>query len=146
MAPMSVPPPPGPSVDAQPPILDPSDFARQALGALDASEGRRRRRKRDTTPDAIGLGIKRDLLERLSAEGPPAEGLEPWLLHQVVGAPASGPVRALCAEILLEYRIACADPTFRGWLAEGAPSADADVTPDEVGPTRARIPGQESPP
>jgi hypothetical protein len=33
------------------------------LNALEASEGRRQRRKRDTTPDAIGLGIKRRLLE-----------------------------------------------------------------------------------
>ncbi len=126
--------------------LRPSDFARQALDALDAAEGRRRRRKRDTTPDAIGLGIKRDLLARLSAEDPPVEGLEPWLLRQIVGAPASGPVRALCTEILAEYRYAWADPIFRGWLAEGAPSADADLAPDEVGPTRVRIPHQESPP
>jgi hypothetical protein len=42
-----------------------------------------------------------------------------------VRAPASGPVRALCSEIFGEYRHACSDSTFRGWLAEGAPSADA---------------------
>src|SRR5438132_12968000 len=42
----------------------PAVVCRELLAALDASEGRRRRRKRDTTPDAIGLTIKRDLLER----------------------------------------------------------------------------------
>jgi hypothetical protein len=38
------------------------------LAALDASEGRRRRRKRDQTPDAIGLAIKRRLLEQAVRE------------------------------------------------------------------------------
>src|SRR2546422_5226163 len=38
----------------------PGEICRELLAALDASEGRRRRRKRDTTPDAIGLTIKRD--------------------------------------------------------------------------------------
>jgi hypothetical protein len=33
------------------------------LAALDASESRRGRRKRDTTPDAIGIALKRHLLE-----------------------------------------------------------------------------------
>src|SRR5690606_22702639 len=45
------------------PPARPADFCRGLLAALDASEGRRRRRKRDTTPDAIGLAIKRELLE-----------------------------------------------------------------------------------
>jgi hypothetical protein len=132
--------------DAGPAGLEPAAFARQALDALDASEGRRRRRKRDTTPDAVGLGIKRDLLERLEAEGPAAGELELWLLRRAVAAPASGPVRALCAEILTEYRYASVDPRFRGWLAEGAPSADADPSDDQLGPTRVRIHGQESRP
>ncbi|HEV8634395.1 MAG TPA: type III secretion fhipep protein [Chloroflexota bacterium] len=140
----------GPStLNPQPSTLEawrPADFGRRALSALDASEGRRRRRKRDTTPDAIGMGIKRDLLERLAAEDPPPERFEAWLLQQVTAAPASGPVRALCAEMLSEYRFAGADPTFRRWLAEGAPSADADLEPSEIGPTRVRIPIQESPP
>jgi hypothetical protein len=42
--------------------LRPAEFCRQLLATLDVSEGRRKRRKRDTTPDAIGLAIKRDLL------------------------------------------------------------------------------------
>ena len=44
-------------------ILRPADFCREMLATIDASEGRRRRRKRNTTPDAIGLELKRTLLE-----------------------------------------------------------------------------------
>jgi hypothetical protein len=109
--------------------LSPGEFGRRLLSAMDASEGRRKRRKRDTTPDAIGLEIKRDLLRRAAAEGPPAEAFEAWLLTQVLTAPASGPVRALCAEILDEYRFARQDRAFGHWLAAGAPSADASDQP-----------------
>ena len=48
--------------------LRPGEFSRLLLRALDAAEGRRKRRKRDTTPDAIGLGIKRELLVESTAE------------------------------------------------------------------------------
>ena len=106
-------------------MLRPGEFCRQLLSATDASEGRRKRRKRDTTPDAIGLAIKRDLLAGAVLDDPAPEHFERWLLEQTVRAPASGPVRALCSEIFAEYRQACSDPTFRNWLAEGAPSADA---------------------
>ena len=44
-------------------LLRPAEFARRLLATLAASEGRRKRRKRNTTPDSIGLGIKHDLLE-----------------------------------------------------------------------------------
>ena len=108
-------------------VLRPGEFSRLLLNALEASEGRRKRRKRDTTPDAIGLGIKRDLLRRAVAEDPAPEAFEAWLLTQALGAPASGPVRALCAEILDEYRFARHDPDFGRWLAAGAPSADAET-------------------
>jgi hypothetical protein len=107
-------------------VLRPGDFCRQAFRALDASEGRRRRRARDTTPDAIGLALKRDLLERAAAADPAPAMFEAWLLEQALAAPASGPVRALCGEILAEYRIACVDPAFGQWLAAGAPSADVE--------------------
>ena len=123
--------------------LRPGEFSRLLIGALGASEGRRRRRKRDTTPDAIGLSIKRELLERAAEEDPAPEQFERWLLEQAIGSEVPGPVRALCGEILSDYRVACADPGFRAWLAEGAPSADAEPSPDEVGPTRVRIPLQE---
>ena len=108
--------------------LRPGEFNRLLLNALDSSEGRHKRRKRDTTPDRIGLDIKRDLLLRATAEDPAPEGFEGWLLAQALAVPASGPVRALCAEILHEYRVAAHDPDFRRWLLEGAPSADAEAS------------------
>jgi hypothetical protein len=51
-------------------------------------------------------------------------------MEQALAAPASGPVRAMCGEILTEYRIACVDPGFSQWLAAGAPSADAEESAD----------------
>ena len=105
--------------------LRPAEFARRLKATLAASEGRRKRRKRDTTPDAIGLGIKHDLLAGTIADDPEPDDFEAWLLERALSAPASGPVRALCGEIFDEYRFAAADPGFGRWLAEGAPSADA---------------------
>lgn len=113
----------------------PGVFSSRALAALDASEGRRRQRKRDTTPDAIGLAIKRDLLTRAAEDDPEPEDFEGWLFTQAISAPAGGPVRALCAEILSDYRLASLDPAFDRWLAEGAYSDDvhADSAPDPLG-------------
>ena len=107
------------------PPLRPADFCRQLLAALDASEGRRKRRKRDTTPDAIGMTIKRHLLERAIQDNPEPEAFEPWLMErcQVVGG-TSGPVRAMAQEVLADWRLAEAAPAFREWLARGAPSDD----------------------
>jgi hypothetical protein len=105
----------------------PADLCRELLAALEASEGRRRRRKRDTTPDAIGLGIKRALLERAIADDPEPEALEGWLLERCLEGEATvsvGAVRAMAREILAEWRLVAADPAFRAWLSQGAPSAD----------------------
>src|SRR5258707_1737207 len=60
----------------------PGEICRELLATLDASEGRRRRRKRDTTPDAIGLTIKRELLERAVAPDPEPDAFEEWLHRQ----------------------------------------------------------------
>jgi len=108
------------------PSLRPAEFCRQLLAALDASEGRRKRRKRDTTPDAIGMAIKRDLLERAAQENPAPENFEHWLMERCrdVGA-ASGPVRAMAQEVFAEWRLADASGVFRDWLDQGAPSDDA---------------------
>ncbi len=108
-------------------MLRPAAFSQLLLNALEASEGRRKRRKRNTTPDRIGLDIKRDLLERAAEDDPAPEAFEAWLLQQAMSAPASGPVRALCSEILAEYEMARYDPDFGRWLAQGAPSADAET-------------------
>jgi hypothetical protein len=118
----------------------PGEFCRHLLNALDASEGRSKRRKRDQTPDTIGLGLKRALLERATEADPDPEAFEAWLIEQVLAEPASGGLRAMCGEVLDDYRFAAADPTFRQWLADGAPSADAGEPMDfiERGPRRQR--------
>jgi hypothetical protein len=107
--------------------LRPARLCRELLAAMEASEGRRRRRKRDTTPDSIGLGIKRELLERAIAADPDPDEFESWLLERTLadeGDASVGGVRAMAIELLHEWRLAEASPTFKGWLDKGAPSDD----------------------
>lgn len=110
--------------------LEPREVCAALLAALDATEGRRRKRKRDTTADSIGLEIKRELLERAVREQPAGDAFEGWLIEQCQSLGAEGygigPVRAMAKDILDEWRFALAAPSFRAWLASGAPSADAD--------------------
>jgi hypothetical protein len=107
--------------------LRPADVCRALLAALEASEGRRRRRKRDTTPDQIGLGIKRALLTAAVADDPDPDAFEGWLLTRCLAAgPGSseGSVRAMALEVFDEWRLASASGAFSAWLASGAPSED----------------------
>jgi hypothetical protein len=113
-----------PPQQPQPPR--PAQICRELLNALQASEGRRKRRKRDTTPDAIGLEVKRDLLVRAVAADPEPADFEAWLLEQC-GGEGEGGVRAMALTIFEEWRLAHAAESFRGWLAEGAPSDDAST-------------------
>jgi hypothetical protein len=97
------------------------------LAALEASEGRRRRRKRDTTPDAIGMTLKRDLLSQAVAEDPDPERFEAWLLQSCLAGAESasmGAMRAMAKEVLVEWRLAASLADFRAWLERGAPSED----------------------
>jgi hypothetical protein len=114
-----------------PRALRPADLCRELLAALEASESRRKRRKRDTTPDRIGLEIKRGLLAAAVAGDPPPDAFEPWLLEQALAAAnrpsGTGGVRAMALEILAEWRLAEASPAFTQWLADGAPSDDRDA-------------------
>jgi hypothetical protein len=119
--------------------LTPGEYCRLALRALDSSEGRTRRRKRDQTPDTLGLGIKRDLLERAAQADPPPETFAAWLLEQVLATPASGPARAMSLQILDEYRAAQITPGLSEWLLQGAPSADADRAGDARPKTDAEV-------
>jgi hypothetical protein len=96
--------------------MTPREFSRALLAALEASEGRRRARKRDQTPDAIGLALKRRLLERAIQESPSADGFEAWLLY------AGNP---MAVTVLEEWRLAHTMPQFASWLERGAPSEDA---------------------
>jgi hypothetical protein len=105
----------------------PAEFARGLLLALEASEGRRRRRKRDQTPDAIGLGIKRRLLESAVADDPDAEDFERWLVERCLAEAdqaSVGGARAMALEIFAEWRLAARSPAFSTWLAQGAVSDD----------------------
>ena len=107
--------------------LRPADVCRALLAALDASEGRRRRRKRDQTPDAFGLGIKRALLERAVAADPPPEAFEAWLMAYPLGQGApelAGPSLAMARGVFEEWQLARSMGEFREWLEQGAPSAD----------------------
>jgi hypothetical protein len=98
------------------------------LAALDASEGRSRRRKRDQTPDRIGLSIRRDLLADAVRDDPEPAAFEGWLLERSLaadGGPSVGAVRAIALDVLSEWRLAAGSPSFERWLASGAPSDDA---------------------
>ena len=105
----------------------PAEICGRLLAALDASEGRRRRRKRDTTPDSLGMAIKRRLLEETVRDDPDPEAYEGWLLERCLGSnEPSGPVQAMAREIFAEWTLAREFTVFRSWLLQGAPSDDAE--------------------
>ena len=107
--------------------LRPAVVCGALLGALEASEGRRRRRKRDTTPDAIGMALKRELLIETTEADPDAAAFEAWLLERCLARAAGGALgasRAMALEIVDEWRLAAASPEFRTWLEAGARSED----------------------
>ncbi len=105
----------------------PAEVCRALLAALEASEGRRRSRKRDQTPDAIGLTVKRELLARAVEEDPEPEAFEAWLLEYPRTCEASelaGPAEAMARSVFEEWRLAHSLEEFRMWLDRGAPSED----------------------
>jgi hypothetical protein len=107
--------------------LRPAAFCGVLVSALDASEGRRRRRKRDTTPDAIGMSLKRSLLDAAIADDPDPDGFEAWLLDRCLkraDAAAAGALRAMARDVLAEWQLAAVSTAFRDWLEAGAPSED----------------------
>lgn len=122
----------------------PARVCGQLLSALEASEGRRRTRKRNTTPDAIGMAIKRRLLEDAVRHDPEPGDFGVWLWERCLswndagerggetGASASGPIQAMALSILSEWRLAQSSVAFRRWLDEGARSADARGTRPEL--------------
>ena len=123
----------GPQTDAtSPEAMRPAHFCAELLNALEASDGRRKRRVRDTTPDAIGLRIKRDLLEQAVRDDPAPADFEAWLVERCFDAGlADGPVRAMALSIWDEWRLAASSGEFRQWLAQGSPSDDRDISPSE---------------
>src|SRR5262245_15760327 len=121
--------------DSSSQTLRPAAVCKALLAALEAAEGRRRKRKRDQTPDGIGLSIKRSLLERAAQEDPNPEAFEQWLLDysaKYATLESSGAVSAMARAVLDEWRLAHSLKEFRVWLEQGAPSDDAkDEKPRE---------------
>jgi hypothetical protein len=109
-------------------VVRPATVCAALLAALDASDGRRRKRKRDQTPDRIGLAIKRELLEDAVRDDPAPDAFEAWLLERCLDpgpGRSVGSVRAMARDLLLEWQLARSAESFRDWLARGAPSDDA---------------------
>ena len=118
-----------PAIDGTPPGQSgaprPAMICAQLLRAMGASEGRRKRRKRDTTPDALGMAIMRGLLEAVIVEDPEPEEFEVWLFARVQAAGGlAGATRAMAMQVRDEWTYALASGGFRDWLASGAPSDD----------------------
>jgi hypothetical protein len=114
------------------PHFRPADVCRALLAALDAAEGRRRNRKRDQTPDAIGLAIKREVLESVVHDDPGPELFESWLLEYIEKKErdhSPGAVSAMARSVLDEWRLAHSMNDFKAWLDSGAPSDDASAGP-----------------
>jgi hypothetical protein len=113
----------------------PAEICKALLAALDAADGRRRKRKRDQTPDSIGLSIKRELLEHAVRDDPSPEAFDEWLLNYPMThaePESSGAVSAMARAVLEEWRLAHSLDEFRVWLEQGAPSDDAkDEKPKE---------------
>lgn len=105
--------------------LRPARVCTTLLAALDASEGRSRARKRDQTPDSIGLAIRRTLLEQAAHDDPEPEAFERWLLDHVEASAAPGAACAIARAVLDEWRLAHRMESFAAWLEQGAPSEDA---------------------
>jgi len=103
----------------------PATVCQQLLQATDASEGRRKRRKRNTTPDALGMEVKRELLEAAVGDDPDPDDFEAWLFARVqASGTLAGATRAMAMQIWDEWQFAVASGGFREWLAAGAPSDD----------------------
>jgi hypothetical protein len=115
------------SAAAEPGHYRPAKVCGLLLAALEASEGRRRRRKRNTTPDSLGMAIKRRLLEETVRSDPEPDDYEGWLLERcLTSEDPSGPVRAMAMDILADWHLARSSSAFRIWLDRGAPSDDGD--------------------
>ena len=111
--------------------VTPLDVCGGLLNALDASEGRRRRRSRNTTADSIGLAIQRGLLEDVVREGPSAEEFERWLQERCVAQGESdGAHRAMALLIWHEWKLASEAEDVGAWLMSGARSDDREGLSD----------------
>jgi hypothetical protein len=107
--------------------LTPAELSRGLLGALDASEGRRRRRARNTTADSIGLDIQRGLLDDIVRDDPAPDEFEAWLLARCEAEGAGdGAMRAMALSVWEQWQLAQRAPDVRAWIVAGARSDDRD--------------------
>jgi hypothetical protein len=105
--------------------LTPVELCRGLLGALDASEGRRRRRARNTTADSIGMEIQRALLEGVVQEAPDAADFERWLLERCMAEGESdGATRAMALFFWLLWLLVSVAVGFRFCIIRGGRSDD----------------------
>lgn len=108
-------------------MLTPAELCRGLLGALEASEGRRKRRARDTTADSIGLAIQRELLEQIVREAPAPDEFEAWLLNRCEAeGVGDGAVRSMALSIWDQWQLAQRAPDVRAWILAGAQSDDRE--------------------
>ena len=107
--------------------VTPAELCRGLLGALDASEGRRKRRARDTTADSIGLATQRDLLEEIVRDEPAPDEFEAWLLTRCEAeGVGDGAVRSMALQIWDQWQLAQRAPDVRAWIVAGARSDDRE--------------------
>jgi hypothetical protein len=107
--------------------LTPAELCRGLLGALDASEGRRRRRSRNTTADSIGLAIQHELLEAAVRDEPAPDDFEAWLLDRCLAeGVADGAQRAMALFIWDQWQLALRAPDIRAWIIAGGQSDDRE--------------------
>jgi hypothetical protein len=107
--------------------LTPAQLCRGLLGALDASEGRRRRRARNTTPDSIGLAIQREILEAAVHDDPAPDEFEAWLLERCLAeGVGDGAQRAMSLFIWDQWQLAVRAPDVQAWILAGGHSDDRE--------------------
>lgn len=107
--------------------VTPVELCRGLLGALDASEGRRKRRARNTTADSIGMALQRELLEDVVREDPAPDEFEAWLLHRCEKeGVADGAIRAMALSVWDQWQLAQRAPDVRAWILAGAHSDDRE--------------------
>jgi hypothetical protein len=119
------------STDPAPPEdpLRPRDLALLLLASGDLLP---RERARDQQADRAGLGLKRQILDRLAALDPEPADLEAALARIVEETgPPTGPARAIAVAVLEEWRAALVTPELVAHLL-------GDAMRESEGPRRGR--------
>ena len=107
--------------------LTPAELCRGLFRALDASEGRRKRRVRNTNADSIGLAIQRDILEAVVRDEPAPDEFEAWLMDRCEAeGVADGPQRAMALVIWDQWQLALRAPDIQAWILAGGHSDDRE--------------------